>query len=96
MWVYNVVVKGGCDLLVVVKYVFGFGVVVVGYLVFMISGCYVVDGCVLLWFMVWGYGLYLFGELLVSGFGFVMIVCYVLVCMSGFMMGVYFVVMGVL
>lgn len=46
--------------------------------------------------MVGGYGLYLLGELLVLGLGLVMIVCYVFVCMGGFMMGVYYVVVGIL
>ena len=47
------------------------------------------------WFMVWGYGLYSLGELLVSGLGLAMIARYVPARMSGFMMGAYFVATGV-
>ena len=44
--------------------------------------------------MVWGYGLYSFGELLVSGLGLAMIARYVPARMGGFMMGAYFVAVG--
>ena len=44
--------------------------------------------------MVWGYGLYSLGELLVSGLGLAMIARYVPARMGGFMMGAYFVASG--
>jgi POT family proton-dependent oligopeptide transporter len=44
--------------------------------------------------MVWGYGLYSLGELLVSGLGLAMIARYVPERMGGFMMGAYFVASG--
>ena len=47
------------------------------------------------WFMVWGYGLYSLGELLVSGLGLAMIARYVPARMGGFMMGAYFVATGI-
>ncbi len=44
--------------------------------------------------MVWGYGLYSLGELLVSGLGLAMIARYAPERMGGFMMGAYFVASG--
>lgn len=44
--------------------------------------------------MVWGYGLYSLGELLVSGLGLAMIARYVPDRMGGFMMGAYFLASG--
>ena len=44
--------------------------------------------------MVWGYGLYSLGELLVSGLGLAMIARYVPARMGGFMMGAYYVAVG--
>jgi proton-dependent oligopeptide transporter, POT family len=46
------------------------------------------------WIMVWGYGLYSLGELLVSGLGLAMIARYAPARMGGFMMGAYFVASG--
>ena len=48
-----------------------------------------IDGKVSSWIMVWGYGLYSLGELLVSGLGLAMIARYVPARMGGFMMGAY-------
>ena len=45
--------------------------------------------------MIWGYGLYSLGELLVSGLGLAMIARYVPARMGGFMMGAYFVAVGI-
>ena len=43
----------------------------------------------------WGYGLYSLGELLVVGLGLAMIARYVPARMGGFMMGAYFVAVGI-
>jgi len=45
--------------------------------------------------MIWGYGFYSLGELLVSGLGLAMMARYVPARMGGFMMGAYFVAVGV-
>jgi POT family proton-dependent oligopeptide transporter len=45
--------------------------------------------------MIWGYGFYSLGELLVSGLGLAMMARYVPARMGGFMMGAYFVASGV-
>jgi POT family proton-dependent oligopeptide transporter len=54
-----------------------------------------VNGQVSSWIMVWGYGLYSLGELLVSGLGLAMIARYVPARMGGFMMGAYYVASGI-
>ncbi len=93
--IYNALAKRGHDLPVAAKYALGFGTVAAGFLVFASSGRFAVDGRVSSWFMVWGYGFYSLGELLVSGLGLAMIARYVPARMSGFMMGAYFVATGV-
>lgn len=93
--IYNAFSKHGRDISVAAKFALGFGAVALGFLVFALSGNYAVDGRVSSWFMVWGYGLYSLGELLVSGLGLAMIARYVPARMSGFMMGAYFVATGV-
>jgi len=45
--------------------------------------------------MIWGYGFYSLGELLVSGLGLAMMARYVPARMGGFMMGAYFVATGI-
>ena len=83
------------DIPIAAKYALGFIVVALGFFVFAFSGRYAVDGRVSSWFMVGGYGLYSLGELLVSGLGLAMIAHYVPARMSGFMMGAYYVAVGV-
>ncbi|HEX6551039.1 MAG TPA: MFS transporter, partial [Gammaproteobacteria bacterium] len=58
-------------------------------------GNFAVDGKTSSWLMVWGYGFYSLGELLVSGLGLAMIARYVPARMGGFMMGAYFIATGV-
>jgi proton-dependent oligopeptide transporter, POT family len=45
--------------------------------------------------MIWGYGFYSLGELLVGALGLAMISRYVPLRMGGFMMGAYFVAIGI-
>jgi proton-dependent oligopeptide transporter, POT family len=92
---YTRLATSGKDVPVAGKFAMGFVVVAAGFFVYAISGNYAVDGRVSSWFMVWGYGLYSLGELLVSGLGLAMIARYVPTRMSGFMMGAYFVATGV-
>jgi POT family proton-dependent oligopeptide transporter len=92
---YTRLAQNGNDVPVAGKFALGFVVVAAGFFVYGISGRYAVDGRVSSWFMVWGYGLYSLGELLVSGLGLAMIARYVPARMSGFMMGAYFVATGV-
>ncbi|NCT67157.1 MAG: MFS transporter [Rhodanobacteraceae bacterium] len=94
-WTYTHLGKTGRDLPIAAKFALGFVVVAVGFFIFGISGATAVDGKVSSWFMIWGYGFYSLGELLVSGLGLAMIARYVPVRMGGFMMGAYFVATGI-
>ena len=94
-WIYTHMGKSGRDLPVAAKFVLGFVVVAIGFFIFGISGGTAVDGKVSSWYMIWGYGFYSLGELLVSGLGLAMIARYVPARMGGFMMGAYFVAVGV-
>jgi POT family proton-dependent oligopeptide transporter len=94
-WIYTHFGKSGRDLPIAAKFVLGFIVVAVGFFIFGISGGTAVNGKVSSWYMIWGYGFYSLGELLVSGLGLAMIARYVPARMGGFMMGAYFVAVGV-
>jgi proton-dependent oligopeptide transporter, POT family len=94
-WIYTHLGKSGRDLPIAAKFVLGFIVVAVGFFIFGMSGATAVDGKVSSWYMIWGYGFYSLGELLVSGLGLAMIARYVPARMGGFMMGAYFVAVGV-
>ena len=76
------------------KFAWGFAAVAVGFFIYGVGARWAVDGQVSSWIMVWGYGLYSLGELLVSGLGLAMIARYVPARMGGFMMGAYFVASG--
>jgi proton-dependent oligopeptide transporter, POT family len=94
-FVYKRLAENGRDISVAAKYAIGFAAVAAGFFIYALGGRYALDARVSSWFMVWGYGLYSLGELLVSGLGQAMIARYTPVRMSGFMMGAYFVVVGV-
>jgi POT family proton-dependent oligopeptide transporter len=87
--------KSGRDLPIAAKFAIGFVVVAIGFFIFGISGGTAVEGKVSSWYMVWGYGFYSLGELLVSGLGLAMMARYVPARMGGFMMGAYFVATGI-
>jgi len=94
-WTYTHFGKTGRDLPIAAKFALGFVVVAIGFFIFGISAGGAVDGKVSSWYMVWGYGFYSLGELLVSGLGLAMIARYVPARMGGFMMGAYFVAVGI-
>jgi len=94
-WIYTHFGKSGRDLPIAAKFVLGFIVVAIGFFIFGISDGTAVNGKVSSWYMIWGYGFYSLGELLVSGLGLAMIARYVPARMGGFMMGAYFVAVGV-
>jgi POT family proton-dependent oligopeptide transporter len=87
--------RNGRDASIAAKFAMGFFVVAVGFLIYAVSGYFAVNGRVSSWFLVWGYGFYSLGELLVSGLGLAMMSRYVPQRMSGFMMGAYFVMVGI-
>ena len=95
VFIYNSLGKHGKDPSIAVKFVYGFAAVAIGFFNYGIGGHWAVNGQVSSWVMVWGYGLYSLGELLVSGLGLAMIARFVPARMSGFMMGAYFVATGI-
>ena len=94
-WAYTHFGKSGRDLPIAGKFALGFVVVAIGFFIFGFSGGSAVNGKISSWYMIWGYGFYSLGELLVSGLGLAMIARYVPARMGGFMMGAYFVATGI-
>src|SRR5580698_4245428 len=94
VFIYNSMGRLGKDPSIAAKFVWGFAAVAVGFFIYGVGARWAVNGQVSSWIMVWGYGLYSLGELLVSGLGLAMIARYVPERMGGFMMGAYFVASG--
>jgi POT family proton-dependent oligopeptide transporter len=94
-WAYTHFGKTGRDLPIAAKFALGFVVVALGFFIFGMSGGTAVAGKVSSWYMIWGYGFYSLGELLVSGLGLAVMARYVPARMGGFMMGAYFVATGI-
>jgi POT family proton-dependent oligopeptide transporter len=93
--IYNGLGRVGKDPSVAFKFALGFAAVAVGFFMYGLGAMSAVDGQVSSWTMVWGYGFYSLGELLVSGLGLAMIARYVPARMGGFMMGAYYVAVGI-
>ncbi len=94
VFIYNTLGRLGKDPSIAVKFAWGFSCVAIGFFIYGVGARWAVNGQVSSWIMVWGYGLYSLGELLVSGLGLAMIARYVPARMGGFMMGAYFVASG--
>jgi proton-dependent oligopeptide transporter, POT family len=92
--IYNSLGRLGKDPSIAAKFAWGFAAVAAGFFIYGVGARWQVNGQVSSWIMVWGYGLYSLGELLVSGLGLAMIARYVPERMGGFMMGAYFVASG--
>ena len=85
----------GRDLPMAGKFLIGFACVAGGFLVWWLA-CRTADQALVSpWVMVWGYGLLSLGELMISGLGLAIAARYVPARMSGFMMGSFFVAVGV-
>ncbi|HEY4292877.1 oligopeptide:H+ symporter [Luteibacter sp.] len=95
VWIYNSLGKHGKDFPVAAKFALGFAAVAAGFFMYGLGATTAVNGAISSWYMVWGYGLYSLGEVLVSGLGLAMIARYVPARMGGFMMGAYYVASGV-
>jgi POT family proton-dependent oligopeptide transporter len=95
VFIYNSLGRIGRDPQIGVKFAWGFAACAIGFFIYGIGARWAVNGQVSSWIMVWGYGLYSLGELLVGGLGLAMIARYVPVRMGGFMMGAYFVAVGI-
>ncbi|MBT1444801.1 oligopeptide:H+ symporter [Shewanella sp. JM162201] len=94
-WTYAWAGQHNRDISIAAKFALGFAVVAAGFFIYGIAGEFAVDGKTSSWVMIWGYGSYSLGELLVSGLGLAMIARYVPERMGGFMMGAYFVATGI-
>jgi POT family proton-dependent oligopeptide transporter len=92
--IYNALGRIGKDPSIAFKFALGFAAVAIGFFMYGIGGHSAVHGQVSSWTMVWGYGWYSLGEMLVSSLGLAMIARYVPARMGGFMMGAYFVAVG--
>ncbi len=95
VFIYNSLGRIGKDPSVAFKFALGFAAVALGFFIYGFGARSAVNGQVSSWIMVWGYGLYSLGELLVSGLGLAMIARYVPERMGGFMMGAYYVAVGI-
>jgi POT family proton-dependent oligopeptide transporter len=94
-WAYSRAGSAGKDLSIAAKFALGFSVVAVGFFIYGVAGQFAVNGLTSSWIMIWGYGFYSLGELLVSGLGLAMVARYVPARMGGFMNGAYFVAVGI-
>jgi len=94
VFIYNSLGRLGKDPSIAAKFAWGFAAVAIGFFIYGVGARWAVNGQVSSWIMVWGYGLYSLGELLVSGLGLAMIARYAPARMGGFMMGAYFVASG--
>jgi POT family proton-dependent oligopeptide transporter len=95
VFIYNALGRADKDISVAAKFAWGFAAVAIGFFIYGVGARWAVNGQVSSWIMVWGYGLYSLGELLVSGLGLAMIARYVPARMGGFMMGAYYVASGI-
>ncbi|HEX7342084.1 MAG TPA: oligopeptide:H+ symporter [Rhodanobacteraceae bacterium] len=95
-YLYTHLAKSGKDFSIAGKFVLGFVLVAIGFFIFGAAGHFTtVPGKTDQWVMIWGYGFSSFGELLTSGLGLAFIARYVPARMGGFMMGAYYVGVGV-
>ncbi|MGH8307670.1 MAG: oligopeptide:H+ symporter, partial [Gammaproteobacteria bacterium] len=95
-FIYTHFARRSKDLSIAAKFALGFAAVAVGFFVYGASAHFLTGpGKTTSWVMVWGYGFGSLGELLTSGLGLAFIARYVPARMGGFMMGAYFVAVGV-
>ncbi|HKT31214.1 MAG TPA: oligopeptide:H+ symporter [Gammaproteobacteria bacterium] len=94
-FIYTHFGKRGRDLSVAAKFAMGFAMVAIGFFIYGAAGHFLTGpGKTTSWVMVWGYAFGSLGELLTSGLGLAMIARYVPARMGGFMMGAYYVAVG--
>ena len=94
-WIYNTAARRNKDLSIAAKFALGFVMVAIGFFTYSLAGHFAIDGKTSSWVMIIGYGFQSLGELLVSGLGLAFVARYVPARMGGFMMGAYFVAVGV-
>ncbi len=95
-WLYTRLGRGeGGDFHISTKFAMGFAVLAVGFFIYGFSGRFAAGGKISFWFMVAGYGFQSLGELLISGLGLAMVARYVGPSLRGFIMGVWFLGVGI-
>ncbi|MGA7541257.1 MAG: oligopeptide:H+ symporter [Steroidobacteraceae bacterium] len=94
-WLYNRLSRGRGDFHIASKFAFGFLILSLGFITYGLSGRFAVDGKVGFGWMVGGYGLQSLGELLISGLGLAMVARYVGPRLRGFIMGSWFLAVGI-
>jgi len=94
-WIYNAAARREKDFSIAGKFVLGFIAVAAGFFIYSLAGHFAVHGKASSWVMIIGYGFQSLGELLVSGLGLAFVARYVPARMGGFMMGAYFVAVGI-
>ena len=94
-WLYNRLSRGRGDFHIAAKFAFGFVVLSLGFFTYGVSGLFAVNGKVGFGWMIAGYGLQSLGELLISGLGLAMVSRYVGPGLRGFIMGSWFLAVGI-
>ncbi|MGA9852449.1 MAG: oligopeptide:H+ symporter [Gammaproteobacteria bacterium] len=94
-WFYNHLSRGRGDFHIASKFAIGFVVLSLGFFIYGVSGLFAVDGKVGFGWMIGGYGLQSLGELLISGLGLAMVSRYVGPKLRGFIMGSWFLAVGI-
>lgn len=95
VWLYNRCDAQGWRIPVALKFAAGFAANAAAFLVWWLCAATSARPLVSSWVMVWAYGLFSAGELLTSGLGLAVVARYVPARMSGFMMGSYYLAIGV-
>ncbi len=95
VWLYNRAETRGWRIPVALKFAAGFAANAAAFLVWWLCAATSGQPLVSSWVMVWAYGLFSAGELLTSGLGLAVVARYVPARMSGFMMGSYYLAIGV-
>jgi POT family proton-dependent oligopeptide transporter len=94
--IYTDFAKRGKDISIATKFVLGFAALAIAFFVYGAAAHFqTAPGKTSQWVMVGGYGFGSLGELLISGLGLAFIARYVPARMGGFMMGAYYVSLGV-
>ncbi|MBB2200490.1 peptide MFS transporter [Gluconacetobacter tumulisoli] len=94
-WIYRRLAQAGRDLSIAQKFTVGFALVTVAFVIWWLAALAGGTGRVTPWVMVLAYAALSVGELLVGGLGLAVIARYVPASISAFMMGSYFLAVGV-
>ena len=94
-WLYNHLGRGRGDLHIATKFAIGFVILSIGFFTYGVSSLFAVQGKVAFGWMIGGFGLQALGELLISGLGLAMVSRYVGPRLRGFIMGSYFLAVGI-